>query len=539
MPNPFSKKVKKRNSSGNYRTETDDFLEEGDIYALLGEDEAEDTARLKETEAGKEDPDALDLGDVLEDMTNYSGRMEKEKQENREKDPFEGLSDAEKVAKAIELAGEEKRVPSSGNKKKSAVRQNPRKIKKQKKRKNTGKRQGRKGESGKRRIPAPVPVQKDPDTRRRRVERNRRIVLLICALFCAAALLILWIVLEHHTYHSYAIVKQEKREDNVSSCEIVGGNILRYSAEGASLMDTDFDSLWNESFTMSRPKASICGNQILIYDQLGTSVYLFNLSGRVSDFETSSPILKAVISESDTVAMLLQNGSSTEFSYCESDGSVIAGGRSTLSKTGYPVDLALSPNGEGLVISYLRMQGSDVNTTLNFYNFGKSGQGRKNNLIGSDRLTGVIVPEVYYLTNRRMIAVGDNGFSVYEGTSSISAVNQVEFNDEIVSTFHDDSHLVFCFQTDSENAKYRMQTYSGAGKLIGTADLSISYEKAEVCDGQVIFHSPSEINIYNMNGYLRFSGKASEGNIGDVLKVGRNRYLIVTDQTMEIVKLRS
>lgn len=546
MPKPFSEKEQKRNLSGQRLADEESFTE-NDNYDVPGESGEEDRAWLKRADEEDVSGEPLDLGDILEDMTNYSSRSVEER--NSEKDPFAGLSDAEKVAKAIELAGRDdserdvyvrRRDPGKrpGKKQRSGTapgrtpERKRRAASARKKRIGSGRRRKRETASARKRR-----SRGDPE-RRRKVRRNRTIVALVAVIACTAAVLLIFHAVTHHVYHSYSVIRQEKRSDNVSAYEYVDGYILRYSTEGAALLNQDFESIWNESFTMSQPKADICGKQILIYDQRGTSVYLYNTSGRISDFTTSMPILKAVVSNSDSVAMLLQNGNSTEFTYYESDGSVIADGQSNMSGTGYPADLAVSPNGENLVLSYLRVQGGSVSTTLNFYNFGSSGQGKKNNLIGSDRLAGVIVPEVFYLNDRRMAAVREDGFSIYEGTASISEINQVKFSRDIVSSFHDSSHLAFCFDANSENTGYQLQTYSDTGQLISSTDLDESYQKAEVSGNQIVFYGSSGISIRSMNGFLRFSGQIKDGTIGDVLKMGRNRYLIVTDQTMEIVKLR-
>lgn len=528
MPNPNSKKRHNRTKEGaGTPLNSPGFEDEGDIYALLGESEEEDDARLQEAMKKEKTPEEeLDLGDVLEDMTNFSGENSDQQQKTSSENVFEGLSDAEKVAKAIELAGQKRQA---GEK---------RETKKKRKERRTVPHHGKSSGRGKIQNHNSSRPEHKIKTREQKARRKRNVMLAVIIAAGIAAFFVIWHSVTHHVYHSCAVIRQEKRSDNVSSYEYTDGYILRYSTEGASLFDQKFQSIWNESFSMERPKADICGQQAVIYDQRGTSVEIYNRNGKVSEFSTSSPILKAVISNSDTVAMLLQNGNSTEFSYRERDGSVIAEGQSSMSGTGYPTDLAISPNGEEMILSFLRLRNGNVSTTLNFYNFGKAGEGRKNNLIGSDSLPGTIVPEVCFLSDRKMAAVRDDGFSIYEGTSSISEVSNVKFSRDIVSAFHDSSHLAFCFSADSDEAEYELQTYSDNGRLISSTELQESYQKAEVSGDQIIFYGSSNIHICNMNGFMRFSGQVKAGNIGDVLKVGRNRYLIVTDETMEIVKLR-
>lgn len=46
----------------------------------------------------------------------------------------------------------------------------------------------------------------------------------------------------------------------------------------------------------------------------------------------------------------------------------------TASQNGYPMDIALSSDGQNLVVSYLVVDGINVKSRIAFYNFGMTGE---------------------------------------------------------------------------------------------------------------------------------------------------------------------
>lgn len=503
MENPFSKLGKKLNERRKGADDSgDDFLKEGDIYALLGEDEEDEAEDLLEASLQKKLESPEEVADP--DESDQSDGMDLSDDPDPEADPLAGLAGAERIAEAI-------RISRDGGD-----------------RTGTKTRPGNKQRS-RRHIRLPQIHLHRPTM--------SQVMKAAAVVFVVAMFLVVKNAVDHRSYSSYKITDQDPKENNVSDYEYVDGYILRYSSDGASLLKADHETVWNESFAMAKPKVSVCDDQMLVYDQMGTSVYIYNEKGKVGSFATPLPILKAVISKKDTIAMLLKDGAAIDFAYYRADGSQIAAGQSHMEDLGYPTDLALSPNGQNLLISYLRTVDGKAGSVLNFYNFGKAGQAQKNNLVASDRLDGVFVPEVYCLDNHRMVAVRDDGFSIYEGTDSIIESKHVKFEKEIISAFHDDSHLAFIFDKGGD-ARYRLQLYTRSGNLISTADVTTPYSKARVCDDQILLYNQADVTIYSMKGFCRFRGTIKEGNIGDILKTGRNRYLVVTDEKMETIRLR-
>lgn len=368
--------------------------------------------------------------------------------------------------------------------------------------------------------------------------RLRYIATAFVVVFAVAAVILLKYAADHRTYSSYVVEKFVDKADNVSKYVYVDGYVLRYSTDGAALIKKNLSTAWSAAWSMSDPRTDICGRHILLYDRLGTDVYIYNEKECVSSFSADGPILEARISGKNTVAMLVQDGERVDFVYYGSDGQMIASGQSSMTDPGYPLALAVSEDGVSVAISYLTAATGQVGTTVRFYHFGATGRSHENNMTGEEVFPGVLAPEVDFLNGSECVVFRDNGFTVYRGRSAPEAVRSVDFQEEIVSLFHDGSHMGFLFRSANKLHRFEMRIYTTNGNLVSTAYVDHTYERVHVCGDEVIFSSHSDFSVYSMSGFCRFSGKVQGGSVADVLRIGRNRLLALTDYNMEVLRLK-
>lgn len=81
----------------------------------------------------------------------------------------------------------------------------------------------------------------------------------------------------------------------------------------------------------------------------------------VGTVQTSKPILKARVARTGVVAAILQDNDKTWVNFYAKDGSLIAENQTRIDSPGYPVDIAVSPNGKIIMVSYLYVE--DAQTT--------------------------------------------------------------------------------------------------------------------------------------------------------------------------------
>ena len=376
------------------------------------------------------------------------------------------------------------------------------------------------------------------DAYRVRIRNHRRAVyiraaLIIVVLFVAAV--IAFRVYERRSYDSYEVISEETSADNISNYRYIQGRLLRYSADGASLLKSDLESVWYVAYNMTQPCVSTFGKTILIYDRRGSEVQVYDEDGKVGSFATEMPILYACCSKSGNVACVLESGSGMEIVYYSAEGARIATLSKSAEEIGFPVSMALSENGKQLAVSYVTAVNGAVSTNLIFYSFRNPDSSDK--IIANMNYSGIVIPDIRYINDTVAAVFRDNGVSFYGGSGRLTENAAVDFEDEVVSTFTGDGFAGFIFRNRNSTYPYRMEIYSGNGKMISQTDLEIVYDRISVCGSEILLSSSSELAIYTKKGICRFYGGVEEGNLSGVQKIGRKRYLVVTDMNTKVIEL--
>ena len=343
--------------------------------------------------------------------------------------------------------------------------------------------------------------------------------------------------IDSRTFSHYEVEKAEKKADSVSRFAYCDGYAVRYSSDGASLVNKDLESVWTSVYQMTDPRVDVSGGEVLIYDRGGTDLFLYNRKEKIASFSAELPILLARISGKNTVAALLQEGEKTEFVYYTKEGGKIAAGESTMSDPGYPFAMAISEDGMHVAVSYLTATGGTTGSTIRFYSFDSKGKAAENNMTGELVLTGTFAPDVQYLGSR-CVVFRDDGFTIVRDPAKQDNTIVRDFDRDIVSVFHDRSHIGVIFRSDEKTHLYQLFLYNPQGEQVCSAYIDHPYTRIHVCDGQILVSGETSLSIFTLRGVCRFSGSINEGTVADALKIGRNRCLVLTDQTMEVIRLR-
>ena len=107
---------------------------------------------------------------------------------------------------------------------------------------------------------------------------------------------------------------------------------------------------------------------------------------------------------------------------------------------------------------------------------------------------------------------------------------------EIVSTFYDDDLIGLVFKNGSKDAAYTMQVYSTNGSLKFEKNFNIPYTTIKMSGGSILMYNSSQICVMNSRGVEKYRGNI-DGTVKDFLKIGWNRYLLVLDTGVNVIKL--
>lgn len=368
--------------------------------------------------------------------------------------------------------------------------------------------------------------------------RKRKAVLKPVAVVLAVAIVILagFLFMENRTYHNYKIQVTSEQEDTVSTKYTnLAGKILRYSSDEVSLVNNKLETVWSQSYDMQNPVADVCGDCAVIADKDGTSMVFLDKNGITGTVSTSYSIVKAKVSRSGMAAAILDGEDHTWINFYNLDGSLIAENQTNIQDPGYPMDIALADNGVVMMVAYQFVDNSQTTSYVAFYNFGEVGQNEDNRIVSGYTYDGVVVPQIQYL-GRNAVALRDDGFTIYSGRQIPKELKTVQVEKEIVSTFFDDENIGLVFKNDSKDKQYTMQVYSSEGKLKFSRDFNIPYSSIRMSDDYIIMYNSSQICVLNKNGTEKYFGNV-DGTVKDFFKLGWNKYLLVMDTGVNVIKL--
>ena len=361
----------------------------------------------------------------------------------------------------------------------------------------------------------------------------------ILAAVIALVILVITLVIQKRVYNKYSLLFSLTEEDTSSKNYVfLEGAVLKYGNDGAALLDSKQNVVWNQTYEMQDPQVDICGETAVVADKKGTAMYIFSKDGPSGAVDSSLPILKAKVASQGVVAAILEDGEKTWINFYASDGTVIAENQTRIDSPGYPVDLAVSPNGQLIMVTYLYVENGVSTSYVAYYNFGNAGQNEIDNIVSGYTYEGILVPQVAYLDESTSLAFRDNGFTIYKGKQIPKEATKVDVKKEIVSTFYDDSHVGLIFKSDNKSKQYTMRLYSTSGRLLFERDFNIEYKNVKLSDGMVIMNNENQVCLMSLKGVEKFNGTIDEGNIKDIFKVGMNKYMLVTDKGSSTIKFK-
>ena len=214
---------------------------------------------------------------------------------------------------------------------------------------------------------------------------------------------------------------------------------------------------------------------------------------------------------------------------------MIAENQTRVDDPGYPLDLAVSTDGNLIMVAYQFVEGGQTKSYVAFYNFGTVGQNQVDNIVSGYTYENVVVPQVAYLDSDTAVAFRDDGISIYKGQQIPKEETNIEVEEEIVSTFYDEDNIGLVFKADEES-EYRMEVYSTSGRKKFERNFNIAYTNIRMSNGYIVMNNASQVCVITNQGALRFNGVIDEGAINDFFKVGYNRYMLILDTGIELIK---
>ncbi len=375
-------------------------------------------------------------------------------------------------------------------------------------------------------------------------KKKIRIFIILAALILTAAAL-LYYYLYVRRYESYRVAWEKQvpaSENGFAGYEAFGSNVLKYTKDGASYIDSRGKIVWSISYQMKSPVCYVNGSYAVIADRQGNSLYICNQEGQRGQAETTLPILRASISAHGVTAVLLEDSTASYISFFKEDGSELDWLiKTVMSKSGYLLDVSLSPEGTQVMVSNVYLQDGIMGNRVAFYNFSEYGKSYPDRLVGGfEEMKDSVIPRVRFLDEDHACAFGNGqiGFFSLENQTSPALSAHIKLEEELKSVCYSDQYVGVIVENPEGESDYRLDVYSAGGKLKFSKPVSFQYKEIDIDGDMVILYNENSCEIYNMSGKCRFSG--SFDFTFSAVRAGRmeNELIFTGGDTVRSIRLK-
>lgn len=355
----------------------------------------------------------------------------------------------------------------------------------------------------------------------------------------AVIILVCYISYINYAYTGYEVISSvEKTQTDNSHILSFGSYFLSYSADGIRCTDEKGNDIWSCPFEMQNPMVVINGGYVAVADYVGRMIYIFNGSGELGTIQTNLPIRDIEVAGNGVVAAVLDNGDVTSISLYYYDGSEIGFFRTTMSKSGYPLDIGMSEDGTLVAVSYLYLDNGVLTSKVAFYNFGEVGQNKTDNLVGGYDYQNEMVPLVGFMNDSTAFAVANDKLMFYKGSQRPTNQRDIFLKDEIHSVYYGDKYLGLTYINPTAESRYLIDIYNTSGDLKNTLPIDMEYQEIFFNDDYVVIYNAASCIIYNVNGNIKYQGDFDESVLLMIPTNSVLRYVLVLSDQIQTIVLR-
>lgn len=318
----------------------------------------------------------------------------------------------------------------------------------------------------------------------------------------------------------------------------LSGYLLSYSKDGASCMDAKGNAVWNETYEMQNPIIDVCQNVVAIGDYNGRNIYIMNTAGAMGSITTTKPVRDFSVAANGVIAVVLDDKEVTLIYLYDAQGNELVHFRTTMSESGYPVSVSISPNGQLVCVSYLYVDSGQMKSSVAFYNFGAVGQNSTDNYVSGYDYLDTVVPFTKFLDNKTAIAVSDDRIMFYSGAQKPVSIAENLVSDDIQSVYYGEEYIGLVFNSTESSNRYRMDVYQKTGQLVQTIEFDMEYTDIVFYNDQIIIYNETTCLIYNSNGVQKYAGNFAKSALTLIPVSSGYRYMVVTPDSIDTIELK-
>lgn len=321
-----------------------------------------------------------------------------------------------------------------------------------------------------------------------------------------------------------------------SSYEAFQEGVLKYSRDGVAFMNRYGEEQWNHPCQVKRPFVEKNAKTAAVADKGGNEILLFQKEGLIGEVSTPLPIEKISVSEQGIVCAILKNSTTPQIVCYDTAGNVLVEHKVSPAGMGYPMDVALSPNGEILQVAYLYLHDGKIISRVVYYDFGKNGKAAEDYQIAQKEYSDTILSTGFYMDEKTSAVIGDNCLTIFKGKNEVKEEITISFDKRIQSVAHDDKYIAVVLQNEGAGGN-ELRMYNADGKLVTDETFTGNYRKMKIVDDQIIMYDGKGCSIFMKSGIQKFDGEMGQSVLEIFPTSGVNKYVVMNAGGMEHVRL--
>lgn len=348
------------------------------------------------------------------------------------------------------------------------------------------------------------------------------------------------IYIKNRVFSGYDVVSIAKITQNIDSRYLeFGNNVLRYNMDGIVCLEKDNDKVWEISYRMKYPIVALCGDYGAVASQKEDEIYVFNRTGLMGRIDVNYPIVDIDVSAHGVVAVNMEYGGMNYVDIYEYDGKRKVASKTALEGNGYPLDIALSYDGQKLMISYLDISEEALKSSVVFYNFSEVGENYIWNMVGAydDYYEETIIPQVTFLNEDTACAVGDDRITIFNMKEIPEIRADIKLTKELESFFAGEDYIALVFDNGDNGGLHKVEIYDTDGQKQLDYELDKSYKALRFIKDYILIYNEYSCIIFDMSGKEVFS-HTFDTAVVLLEPLSLTEYILITDSTLSEIKLK-
>ena len=361
------------------------------------------------------------------------------------------------------------------------------------------------------------------------------VVVLVCVSVIVLVVTLLLVYFKNRLYTKITVTNSVERVSIETNSYVNNyGSIIVYSKDGVSCINDKGNMIWNMTYEMQNPMLKRSSEYIGVGDYDGHKIYVVDSVGTVNEIDTTLPIRDFSVSKEGLIAAILEDSTNSWVNVYNVKGEKIVEIKATMSKTGYPLCVAIS--GEVMAVSYLHVDSDVMKSGVTFYNFGGVGENVTDRIVSSYEYPDAVVPTVDFMDSDTLMALADNRLMFYEGSKIPKSTADILLSENILGVYYGKNNVVLVGYDSSGEDKYRIDIYDTKGRKTGSYRYNMDFKDILVSNGQVLIYNEGQCIIVDTDGNEKYNDLFEDPVLFIATTDSAKKYLFVKEMSIDTVR---